>query len=157
DRRLRAQFTHVIDIGPTILEIAGLPEPTHVDGIEQEPMHGTSFAYTFDDPDAAERHTRQYFEIFGNRAIYQDGWWLAMKMPRIPWDATPNTMRQFAPGVWNPDDDPVELYYLPDDFAQAHDLAADHPEKVAELQELFWEEAERNSVTPLLGGMAFYF
>jgi len=75
----------------------------------------------------------------------------------LPWDATPDTMRQFAPGAWNPDDDPVELYYLPDDFAQANDLAAGNPEKVEELKALFWEEAERYKVTPLLGGMAFYF
>ena len=154
---LRSQFTHVIDVGPTILEVAGIPEPTRVDGIVQEPMHGTSFAYTFDDPEAAERHTQQYFEIFGNRAIYKDGWWLSMKMPRIPWDATPATMKNFAPGVWDPDTDPVELYYLPEDFAQANDLAAANPDKVRELKALFWEEADRYKVTPLLGGMAFYF
>ncbi|HEX6026157.1 MAG TPA: arylsulfatase [Solirubrobacter sp.] len=154
---VRPQFTHVIDVGPTILEVAGLPAPTHVDGIEQEPFHGTSFAYTFDDSGAPERHTQQYFEIFGNRAMYKDGWWLSMRLPRIPWDATPETMKQFAPGVWNPDDDPVELYYLPDDFAQANDIAAAHPDKVAELKQLFREEAERYKVTPLLGGMAFYF
>ena len=70
--------------------------------------------------------------------MYKDGWWLAQGIARIPWDATPRTMQQFAPGVWQPDDDPVELYYLPDDFTQANDLAARHPEKVRELQELFW-------------------
>jgi hypothetical protein len=89
--------------------------------------------------------------------MYKDGWWLSMMMPRIPWDATPDTMRRFAPGVWDPDSDPVELYHLPDDFTQARNLAADHPEKVAELKELFWAEAERYKVLPLLGGMSVYF
>lgn len=154
---IRTQFTHAIDIGPTILEVAGIPEPTSVDGIEQRPMHGTSFAYTFEDAEAPERHTQQYFEIFGNRAMYKDGWWASWRMPRIPWDATPETMRRFAPGVWNPDDDPAELYHLPDDFSQARNLAAEHPEKLAELRELFWAEAEKYDVLPLLGGLAFYF
>ena len=83
---LRSQFTHCIDIGPTILEAAGIPEPKVVDGIEQKPMEGTSFLYSFDDASAAERHTVQYFEIVGNRAIYKDGWWAACKLDRIPWD-----------------------------------------------------------------------
>jgi arylsulfatase len=154
---VRSQFTHVIDIGPTILEIAGIPQPTHVDGIEQEPMHGVSFADTLTDAAAPEHRPQQYFEIFGNRAMYKDGWWLSMMMPRIPWDATPDTMRKFAPGVWDPDRDPVELYYLPDDFTQARNLAAEHPEKVAELKELFWAEAERYRVLPLGASMAFYY
>ena len=154
---LRSQFTHCIDIGPTILELAGLPEPTHVDGIAQQPMHGTSFLHTFAGPDAEERHTQQYFEIAGYRAMYKDGWWLAQSIPRIPWDLTPATMRRFAPGVWQPDDDPVELYYLPDDFSQADNIAAQHPEKVRELQDLFWAEAEKYKVLPLLAGLSFYF
>ena len=154
---LRSQFTHCIDIGPTILELAGLPEPTHVDGIAQQPMHGTSFLHTFAGPDAEERHTQQYFEIAGYRAMYKDGWWLAQSIPRIPWDLTPETMARFAPGVWQPDDDPVELYYLPDDFSQADDIAAQHPAKVRELRDLFWAEAEKYKVLPLLGGLSFYF
>ena len=81
---LRAQFTHAIDIGPTILEAAGIPEPEVVDGIAQKPMEGTSFLYTFEDADAPERHTVQYFEIFGNRAIYKDGWWAACKLRPHP-------------------------------------------------------------------------
>ena len=79
-----AQFTHCIDIGPTILEAAGLPEAKVVDGIEQKPMEGTSFLYTFDDADAEERHTVQYFEIFGNRAIYKDGWWAGCMLDSSP-------------------------------------------------------------------------
>ncbi len=152
----RSQFTHCIDIAPTVLELLGLPEPTSVDGIAQEPMDGTSFAYTFDEPDAAERHTVQYFEMYGSRAIYQDGWWACAKLDKRPWDFTAETMKRFAPGVYDPDQDRWELYHLPDDFSQARDLAAQHPQKLAELKELFWREAERNRVLPLLGGFAAF-
>jgi hypothetical protein len=154
---LRSQFTHVTDVGPTILDIAGIPQPTHVDGVGQQPMTGVSFAGSMADPDAAEHHTRQYFENFGNRAMYQDGWWLSMRMPRVPWRLDPALLKRFAPGVWDPDEDPVELYYLPDDFSQAHDLAASNPEKVKELQALFWEEAEKYHIKPLLAGFAGFF
>ena len=154
---LRSQFTHVIDVGPTILEAVGVPEPTHIDGVEQEPMHGTSFVYSLDDEAAAERHTQQYFEILGNRAMYKDGWWLAWMMPRIPWNLDPETLARFAPGVWDPEDDPVELYYLPDDFTQAKNVADQHPDKVEELKKLFWEEAERYDVFPLLGGLTGFY
>jgi arylsulfatase len=154
---LRSQFTHVIDIGPTILEAVGLPQATRIDGIEQEPMHGTSFLYSLDDAGAAERHTQQYFEILGNRGMYKDGWWLAWMMPRIPWQIDPETLRRFAPGVWDPASDPVELYYLPDDFTQARNVADQHPEKVEELKKLFWEEADKYKVLPLLGGLTGFF
>jgi arylsulfatase A-like enzyme len=154
---LRSQFTHVIDIGPTILEAVGLPQPTHIDGVEQQPMHGTSFLYSLDDASAAEQHTQQYFEILGNRGMYKDGWWLAWMMPRTPWKIDPETLKKFAPGVWDPEADPVELYYLPDDFTQARNLAEQHPEKVEELKKLFWEEAERYQVLPLLAGLTGFF
>lgn len=155
---LRTQFTHCIDIVPTVLEVIGLPEPTVVDGIEQEPMDGTSFAYTFDAPEAEDQHTVQYFEMYGSRAIYKDGWWACAKLDKMPWDFTPATLSRFGPGSgWDADKEPWELYYLPDDFSQAHDLAAEHPEKVGELVELFWAEAERNRVLPLLGGFAVFF
>ncbi len=131
---VRAQFTHCIDVVPTVLELVGIPEPTHVDGIEQEPMDGTSFAYTLDDAAAAERHTVQYFEMLGSHAIYKDGWWACAKLDKLPWDFSPATMQKFAPGAYNPGDDVWELYYLPDDFSQAHDIADQHPEKVAELR-----------------------
>jgi arylsulfatase len=155
---MRSQFTHVIDVGPTILEAAGIPEPKVVDGIEQEPMDGTSFLYTFDDANAEERHTVQYFEVIGSRAIYKDGWWACARLDKAPWDFSPETLGRFGPGSgWNPDEDEWELYYLPDDFSQARNLATENPEKVAELKELFWQEAERNRVLPLLGSICVFF
>ena len=90
-------------------------------------------------------------------AMYKDGWWLAMKTERIPWVLTPEALAPYAPGVWDPDAGPAELYYLPDDFTQAHDLAAEHPEKVQELKDLFWEEAERYKVLPLLATLSTFF
>ena len=153
----RSQFAHCIDLGPTILEAAGIPQAKTVDGIEQEPMHGTSFAYTFDDAGAAERHTVQYFETWGNRAIYRDGWWACARLDRIPWDATAETMAKLSPGHYDPEKDTWELYYLPDDFTQAHDLAAQEPQILTELQELFWVEAEKYKVLPLLGGLSVFF
>jgi arylsulfatase len=152
---LRTQFTHCIDIAPTLLDVIGIPEPTTVDGVAQEPMDGTSFAYTFDDADADERHTLQYFEMYGSRAIYQDGWWACTRLDKAPWDFSPETLQRFSP--YDVSRDVWELYYLPDDFSQSRDLAAEHPEKLAELQEVFWQEAERNKVLPLLGGLSVFF
>ena len=154
---LRSHFTHASDIGPTILDITGIPMPTHIDGIEQQPMHGVTFADSLTDANAPERRTQQYFETIGNRAMYKDGWWLAMKTARIPWVLTPDAIKPYAPGVWDPDKDPTELYYLPDDFSQARDLAAKHPEKVKELRELFWQEAEKYKVLPLMAPLAGFF
>ncbi len=154
---LRTPFTHVIDVAPTILDVAGIPEPATVDGIEQEPMHGSSFSASFSDGGAPEHRTQQYFETVGNRAMYKDGWWLAMKTDRIPWEMTPDALAPYAPGIWDPDAGPAELYYLPDDFSQAKDLAVDHPEKVQELKDLFWQEAERYKVLPLLAAMSAFF
>jgi len=154
---IRSQFTHAIDVGPTILELVGLPEAKMVDGIEQQPMDGTSFAYSLEDAAADERHTVQYFENYGSRAIYKDGWWASAKLDKLPWDLSPATLKRFGPDVYDPDADEWELYYLPDDFSQAHNLAAEKPEKLAEMVELFWQEAERNNVLPLLGGFAVFF
>jgi arylsulfatase len=155
---LRTQFTHCIDIAPTILDLVGIPVPKVVDGIEQEPMDGTPFSYTLDDPQAAEQHTVQYFEMYGSRAIYKDGWWACARLDKLPWDFSPATLDKFKPGSgYDPDQDKWELYYLPDDFSQAHDLAAEQPEKLAEMRELFWQEADRNRALPLLGGMAVFF
>ena len=154
---LRSQFTHLIDVVPTILEAANIPAPKLVNGIEQMPMHGTSFAYTFDDANAAERHTQQYFEILGNRAMYKDGWIASCRLDRIPWEVDPRTMARFAPGVWDPDKDVWELYNTLEDFSQGNDLARKYPERLDELKTLFWQEAEKYNVLPLLGGFASFF
>ncbi len=159
DAEMRSQFTHVIDIGPTVLEAAGIPEPEAVDGIEQEPMDGTSFLYTLDDAAASERHTTQYFEMFGARGMYKDGWWAASRPDRLPWDLSPETIGAMGPEAdWDPDRDVGwELYDLTQDFSQARDVAAEHPGKVRELQELWWKEAERNRVLPLMAGFAVIY
>ncbi|HET7682686.1 MAG TPA: arylsulfatase [Marmoricola sp.] len=140
---LREQFAHVNDLVPTILEAAGIDVPEEVDGIAQLPMDGTSLAYSFDDADAPERHTRQYFEVNGHRSIYSDGWLASAHHGGVPWTVgLPGTPRDFAEDCW-------ELYDLRSDFSQAHDVAAEHPEKLAELQALFTAEAERVGIWPL--------
>ncbi len=154
---IKSQFTHCIDIGPTILEAIGIPEPNMVDGIEQESMDGTSFLYTFNDTNAEDRHNVQYFESFGSRAMYKDGWWACARLDKAPWDFSPETLQRFAPGTYDPDEDIWELYYLPNDFSQANNLVSERPDKLKELQDLWWEEAERNKVLPLLGGMSVFF
>jgi arylsulfatase len=151
---LRTQFTHVIDIAPTVLEIAGIPVPDTVNGVAQIPMQGTSFAYTFNDAAAPEQHTLQYFEIMGNRALYKDGWMWSCRIQRTPWQISPEVIANLAPGKWHPDQDPCELYDLNNDFSQGNNVAADHPAKMSELKADFFEQAELNNVLPLLGGMA---
>jgi arylsulfatase len=120
-------------------------------------MDGTSFAYTFADPAADERHTVQYFEVFGARAIYKDGWWACTRLDKAPWDFSPESLQRFAPGVYDPEQDVWELYDLNEDFSQARDLAAQLPDKLEELKALWWKEAERNRVLPLLAGYAIFF
>jgi arylsulfatase A-like enzyme len=136
---LRTQFHHVIDVAPTILEAAGLPEPKEVNGVVQRPMDGVSMAYSFDDAKAKERHTTQYFEMFGNRAIYHDGWF-ARTIHKAPWEAKPR--RALTEDIW-------ELYDIRTDFSLVNDLSAKHPEKLAELQTLFMQEAARNHALPI--------
>ena len=136
---LRTQFHHLIDVAPTILEAAGLPEPRVVNGTPQRPMDGVSMVYTFDDPQAKGQHVTQYFEMFGNRAIYHDGWW-ARTIHKAPWEAKPR--RALEEDIW-------ELYDTSTDFSLVNDLSAKNPEKLAELQALFMKEAERNHVLPL--------
>ncbi len=159
DAAPRAQFTHVIDVGPTILEAAGIPEPKVVDGIPQEPMDGTSFLYSFDSAAAPEQHTQQYFEMFGSRGMYKDGWWAASRIDRLPWDLSLETLSKYGPtSGWDADRDiGWELYDLTRDFSQAHDVAAQYPQKVQELQDLWWKEAERNRVLPLMAGVSVMF
>ncbi|MCU0305290.1 MAG: arylsulfatase [Thermoanaerobaculales bacterium] len=138
-RGLRSQFHHVIDVAPTILEAAGLPEPRVVNGVPQRPMDGVSMVYSFNDASAADRHLTQYFEMFGNRAIYQDGW-LARTIHRAPWESTPR--RPLADDVW-------ELYDTRTDFSLVTDLSAAHPDRLADLQALFMYEAQKNNVLPI--------
>jgi arylsulfatase len=135
---IRHQFHHVIDVAPTILEAADIPAPTFVNGIQQAPLEGVSMAYTFDDADAADRRTTQYFEMFVNRGIYHRGW-TAVTRHSTPW-----VMEALPPY----DDDRWELY-APDDWTQAHDIAAEQPEQLAHLQRLFLIEAAKYNVLPL--------
>ena len=136
---VRSQWHHVIDIAPTILEAAGLPEPKMVNGIPQIPMEGVSLAYTFDDAKAKDRRVTQYFEILGNRAIYHDGWF-AGTIHRVPWEYQPRA--DLENDVW-------ELYDTRADFSLANDLAAKYPVKLKEMQDLFLSEAVKYSVLPL--------
>ena len=136
---LRTQFHHVIDVAPTVLEACGLPEPTMVNGVKQHPMDGTSMVYTFADAGAKERHTVQYFEMFGNRAIYSDGWF-ARTIHKAPWEREPR--RPLAEDIW-------ELYDMNKDFSLINDLSKKNPEKLAEMKDLFMKEASRNQVLPI--------
>jgi len=135
----RKQFSHAIDIAPTILEAAGLPEPEVVNGTPQIPMAGTSLLYAFNNADALEQHTTQYFEMFGNRAMYRDGWF-ARTIHRAPWQT--GKQKPLTEDVW-------ELYNAREDFSLARDLAKTRPDKLAELQALFMEEARRYNVLPI--------
>lgn len=142
---LRSQFGHVNDVTPTILEAVGVAAPTIVDGVAQKPMDGTSLVYSFDDEDAAERHRTQYFEVLGNRALYHEGWMASTRnRARIPWASLTSVSADTGPEVW-------ELYDLREDFSQARDLAADRPEKLQQLERLFWAEAGRHQVLPYSG------
>jgi arylsulfatase len=135
---VRHQFHHVIDVAPTVLEVAGLPEPTFVHGIQQRPIEGVSMAYSFDDPAAGERRETQYFEMFVNRGIYHRGW-TACTRHNLPWVVTESP----------PLDEDVWELYGPDDWTQAHDLAAEQPERLRDLQRLFLIEATKYNVLPL--------
>jgi arylsulfatase A-like enzyme len=136
---VRSQFHHVIDVAPTVLEAAGLPEPKSVNGVPQAPIEGVSMVYTFDDAKAEGRHKTQYFEIFGNRAVYADGWY-AGTIHRAPWEPKPRAALL---------DDKWELYDTRNDFSLANDLAAANPAKLKEMQDLFMKEAVKYRVLPI--------
>ncbi len=141
---IRNQFHHVIDIVPTILEAAAIAQPELVDGIRQSPIEGVSMMYTFDqkNADAPSTHKTQYFEMFGDHAIYHEGWIVSTKVMRPPWVV--------AGGVGaDPAKYPLELYDLTKDWTQSEDVASKHPEKLKEMEELFWKEAEKYQVLPL--------
>ncbi len=137
---VRSQFHHVIDVAPTVLDAAGIPEPSVVDGIQQRPIEGVSMRYAFDDPDAGERRTTQYFEMFCNRGVYHEGW-TAVTRHSTPWIMGPD-LPAFEDDVW-------ELYDTNSDWSQAHDVAAEMPDKLVELQALWLEEARKYNVLPL--------
>ena len=147
---LREQFMHVIDVVPTILEVTGIPAPEVVDGIKQSPIEGTSFAYTFDAKNAKEpsRHKTQYFEMFGQWALYHEGWLLSTKVNRAPWEIA---------GAANTDplnNQVLELYDLNTDFSQSQNIADKHPAKVKELKKMFIAEAKKYQVFPMDASMA---
>jgi len=137
---MRDQFHHVIDIAPTILEATKIPAPTEVNGIEQKPIEGVSMLYSFDNQKAEDKRTTQYFEMFVNRGIYDEGWMASTRFG-VPWN-TATREGDFLDAPW-------ELYNLEEDFSQANDLAEENPEKLQELQAKFVEEAEKYNVFPL--------
>lgn len=141
---VRSQFGHVNDIMPTILEAAKIKAPESVDGVQQRPINGVSLAYSFNNRAAPERHTTQYFEVYGHRAVYKDGWMASAFHTRFPWQVISTTQKPFEEDRW-------ELYDLRSDFSQAHDLAAKEPEKLKLLQAAFMQEAQANQVLPLKG------
>ena len=138
---IRNQFSHVIDVAPTVLEAAGIPEPTMVNGVLQSPYEGTSMVYSFNDAEAPERHETQYFEMFCNRGIYHKGW-SAVTKHRTPWEMSDAVMPDFDDDVW-------ELYDGNTDWTQSKDLAKENPQKLHELQRLWLIEAVKYNVLPL--------
>jgi arylsulfatase A-like enzyme len=132
----RHQYVHAIDLAPTIYDATGINPSTHVAGVEQSPIHGTSFGYTFDEAEAPDRHVTQYYEMFGCRAIYHDGWKAV----------TYHEIQSDEPGL---DQVPWELYDVRNDQSEVHDLATTHPEKLSELVDLWWAEADKYDVLPL--------
>jgi len=145
----RPQFHHCNDLVPTIYDVIGITPPLEVNGVPQDPIDGVSFAYSFNDPKAKGQMLTQYFEIMGSRAIYHDGWMASAFGPRAPW------VPGIPPGIheWTPDKDVWELYNLEDDWTQANDLAAEMPEKLAQLKDMFLIEATKNKVLPIGGGL----
>jgi len=142
---VRRQFHHIIDIAPTILEAAGIPQPDTVDGIKQSPMDGVSMAYTWDkaNANAPSHRATQYFEMLGNRAIYHDGWVAATTPATIPWELSTKPAPDVITGYkW-------ELYNVKDDPTESNDLAQGMPDKLKEMQDLFYAEAKKNNVLPL--------
>lgn len=155
DAKPRTQFHHVNDIVPTIYEVVGITPPKVVNGFTQDPIQGVSMAYTFDDADADGQLLTQYFEIMGSRGIYHDGWFAGAFGPRAPW--LPGIPEGFFDEqgklAWSPDNDNWELYNLKEDWSQANDLAAQMPEKLAQMKELFTIEFARNQGFPMGGGL----
>ncbi len=140
--RIRSQFAHVTDLMPTILDAAGVALPNAIDGVEQQPLDGFSLRPTFTDPSAPELHRTQFFAIWDNLGLYHDGWWAGTWPHAFPWVFPPYAPTQIDGRQW-------QLFDLRHDFSQSRDVAASHPEKLAELQRLFWAEAERAHALPI--------
>jgi arylsulfatase A-like enzyme len=140
----RRQYVHAIDLAPTLLELIGIEMPNEIKGVTQSPIEGTSFAYTFDDPAAPQRHLTQYYEMMGSRAIYHDGWKAVVYHPPMManYEDKEISRRSFEEDVW-------ELYHVAEDFSECHDVAAQFPDKLEEMKTLWWQEAEKNQVLPL--------
>ncbi|MGP1346370.1 MAG: arylsulfatase [Phycisphaerales bacterium] len=148
DGHHRAQFSHVIDVVPTIYDILDITPPKIVNGFEQIPFDGTSFAASLTDADADEHRRTQYFEIMGSRAIYHDGWMASTFGPRTPWARGTVDISK-----WNPSDDVWELHHVAEDWSQSRDLSAEEPERLEAMKELFLVEAAKNQVMPIGGGL----
>jgi len=146
DGKVRSQFHHVNDIASTIYEILEITPPKFVNGVEQQPLDGTSMVYTFNQPEAKSAKTTQYFEIMGHRGVYHKGWMASIFGPRVPWSTDPTGVIN-----WEPETDEWELYDLNKDYSQSKNLAKENPEKLAELKELFDKEATDNHVYPVGG------
>jgi arylsulfatase len=149
DATVRTQFHHVNDIVPTIYDVLHITPPKTVNGVVQDPLDGVSMRYTFADAHAPGRKPPQYFEVFGSRGIYANGWMASVFGPRVPWKPAPIASLR----TWNPDHDQWSLYRLADDYSQADDLAASHPRKQAEMQALFDQAARANHVYPIGAGL----
>jgi arylsulfatase len=139
---VRSKFHHVIDLMPTIMEAAGVPAPTSINGVPQSPIEGVSMMYAFKSAKVPSKRATQYFEMFGNRAIYSDGWVAATTPTSAPWDSVPGEFDVIKDYKW-------ELYNIADDFSQSENLAAKMPEKLKEMQLLFYGEAAKYNVLPL--------
>ena len=149
DATPRSQFHHVNDVAATVYDVLGIDPPYAVDGFEQDPLDGVSMAYSFDDASAEGQKTVQYFDIYGSRGVYQDGWFACAFGPREPWNRTGANIAE-----WNPDEDQWELYDLTEDFSQANDLADAMPKKLQAMKDTFTMQATENKVFPI--GGAFY-
>ena len=153
DGKIRSQFHHVNDIAATIYDVLGIDPPKVVNGVEQQPLDGTSMVYTFDQPEADGTKETQYFEILGSRGVYHEGWFAGTFGPKAPWSTDVSGLSN-----WDPETDVWELYNLTEDYSQSKDLAQENPGKLAELKALFDKEATDNHVNPIGAGMytAFY-
>jgi arylsulfatase len=153
DGKVRSQFHHVNDIAATIYDLLDITPPKVVNGVEQQPLDGTSMAYTFDQPEAKTTKKTQYFEILGSRGVYHEGWFAGTFGPKAPWSTDVSGLLK-----WEPEKDVWELYNLTEDYSQSKDLAKENPEKLAELKAVFDQEATANHVYPIGAGMytAFY-